>query len=357
VPAAPHFAVVLAGGSGTRFWPRSRVDVPKQLLTLAGRRSLLQDAAQRMAALVGWRRVLVVTGARHAAAVGRQLPRLGSAQRLVEPVGRNTAPAIALAALRLGERTPGACMIVVPSDHVIGASARFRRTIARAVQVAERTGALVTLGVRPTRPETGYGYIRPGAPLHGSGRGVAWVEAFVEKPDLERARALIRSKRALWNSGMFVWRVDRILDELERLLPEVLEPLARAMRSGSSTALARAYRRIPAVSIDTGVMERAERVAVVPADFPWSDVGSWAAVGELWRGRRGETNATRGRVVAVGSRGCVVDSPERLVALLGVEDLIVVDTPDALLVCRLDRAQDVRRVVAELERRGLGRYL
>src|SRR5262249_48795540 len=150
---------------------------------------------------------------------------------------------------------------------------------------------------------------------------------------------------ALWNSGMFVWRVDRILDELQRHLPEVLDPLARAVRRRGAGALARAYRRIPSVSIDTGVMERAARVAVVPATFAWRDVGRWAAAGELWRGRGAGGNASRGRVIAVDSRGCVVDSPERLVALLGVEDLVVVDTPDAVLVCRVDRVQDVRRVV------------
>jgi mannose-1-phosphate guanylyltransferase len=347
---------VLAGGSGTRFWPRSRADVPKQLLALAGKRSLLQDAAQRMASLVGWRRVIIVTGARHAAAVRRQLPRLGRAQVLREPVGRNTAPAIALAALRIASLSPKACMIVVPSDHVIGVGPRFARTIERAFDVAERTGALVTLGIRPTRPETGYGYIRPGARLAGANGGTTWVDAFIEKPPLARARQLVKGG-ALWNSGMFVWRVDRILDELDRLLPEVLGPLARAARRGGDAALARAYRRLPSVSIDTGVMERAARVAVVPATFSWSDVGSWAAAGDLWRQRGPAGNASRGRVVALVSRGCVVDSPERLVALLGVENLVVVDTPDAVLVCRVDRAQDVRRVVAELERQGLGRYL
>ncbi|HWP67506.1 MAG TPA: sugar phosphate nucleotidyltransferase, partial [Candidatus Limnocylindria bacterium] len=239
---------------------------------------------------------------------------------------------------------------------VIGAGARFRRTMTRALAIAQRTGALVTLGVRPTCPETGYGYIRPGAPLRGAAAGAAWVDAFVEKPPLARARRLLAAG-ALWNSGMFVWRVDRILEELQQLLPEVYEPLARAVHAGGASALARAYRRLPSVSIDTGVMERAERVAVVPADFPWSDVGSWAAVGALWRGGAADGAAARGRVVAVDSRRCVVDSPERLVALLGVDDLVVVDSPDAVLVCRVDRAQDVRRVVAELERRGLGRYL
>jgi mannose-1-phosphate guanylyltransferase len=347
----------MAGGTGTRFWPRSRADVPKQLLVLAGRRSLLQDAAERMAAIVGWRHVLVVTGARHAAAVWRQVPRVRPAHRLVEPVGRNTAPAIALAALHLAERAPTACMIVVPSDHVIGNAPVFRRTIAQAITVAERTGALVTLGVRPTRPDTGYGYIRPGPRVAGMPGAAAWVEAFIEKPNVARARRLIGTSHALWNSGMFVWRVDRILAALERWLPDVVTPLARAVQRGGTAALARAYRAIPPVSIDTGVMERAEEVAVVPARFPWSDVGSWAAVADLWRVGRGSDNAVRGHVLAVESRGCIVDSPQRLIALLGVQDLVIVDTADAVLVCHRERAQDVRRLVAELARRRLYRYL
>jgi len=357
VPAAPHTAVVMAGGSGTRFWPRSRRDVPKQLLALAGRRTLLQETVTRMAAIVGWRHVVVVTGARHAAAVRRQLPRLARSQILVEPVGRNTAPAIALAALHAASRIPHGRMIVAPSDHVVTGMAGFRSTVARAFAAAERAGALVTLGVRPTRPETGYGYIRPGRPLPGVGGGAAWVEAFIEKPDARRATRLIAQRRVLWNSGMFVWRTDRILEELGRWLPAVMRPLERAVRTGGASALARAYRSVPAVSIDTGILERAERVAVVPARFGWSDVGSWAAMGDLWPLDRKGGNAARGALLAVDSSGCVVDSPGRLVALVGVEDLVVVDTPDALLVCPKGRAQDVRRVVTELERRHLRRYL
>lgn len=357
MPAASHFAVVMAGGSGTRFWPRSRADLPKQLLALAGRRTLLQETATRMAGVVGWSRVLVVTGARHAAAVRRQLPRLGRGQVLVEPTGRNTAPAIALAALHLAARTSHASMIVAPSDHAIGGLAGFRRTLRHALWVAERTGALVTLGVHPTHPETGYGYIRPGKRIPGRHGGAAWVDAFIEKPVLRRARQLVASKRVLWNSGMFVWRVDRILAELERCVPRVLHPLARAVRGGGRGALARAYRALPSVSIDTGVLERAAQVAVVPAGFTWSDVGSWAAVGDLWGRDRQTGNVARGRLLALDSSGCVVDSPGRLVALLGVHDLVVVETPDALLVCDRARAQDVRRVVNELQRRGLRRYL
>jgi mannose-1-phosphate guanylyltransferase len=356
VAAASHFAVVMAGGSGTRFWPRSRADVPKQLLALVGRRTLLQDAAGRMADVVGWPNVRVVTGARHADAVRRQLPRLRSAQRLVEPRGRDTAAAIALAALALAPRAPRACMIVTPADHVIGNLPRFRKALARAADVAKRTGALVTLGITPTRPETGYGYIRPGAAVPAGG-GAAWVERFIEKPDARRAARMIASGGVLWNSGIFVWRVDRILEELERWLPDVVRPLARAMRTGGRAALARAYRAVPAISIDRGVMEHADRVAVVPARFAWNDVGSWAAVGEIWADGRPAANAARGRLLALDSSRCVVDSPSRLVALLGVDDLVVVDSPDAVLVCHKSRVQDVRRVVAELERRGLRRYV
>jgi mannose-1-phosphate guanylyltransferase len=248
-------------------------------------------------------------------------------------------------------------MVVVPSDHVIGDLPRFRRTMTRALDLATRTDALVTLGIRPTRAETGYGYIRPGRRIAGVPGAAAWVDAFIEKPNLRRARRLVASGRALWNSGMFVWRVDRILAELERVLPDVMRVLTPAVRTGSRAALARAYRRLPVVSIDAGVMERARQVAVVRATFPWSDIGSWAAVGDLWRRPGHDNNAVRGRAVLLDSRGCVVDSPQRLVALLGVDDLVVVDTPDALLICRKDRAQDVRRVVEALERQGLGRYV
>lgn len=320
---------------------------------------MLQETVARLPPLVAASQVMVVTGRLHAPAVRRQLRGSVSSDRiLVEPLGRNTAAAIALAAVWLREHDPRATFAVLPADHAIPDPRRFRAELRVAFEVAESTGALVTLGITPTHPETGYGYIAAGGRL-GRRRGarVRWVERFVEKPDRRKAERLLARGGVYWNAGIFVWTVAAILDALRAFVPEVLGPLEDAMRRGGAAALARAYREVPSVSIDVGVLERAPRVAVVPARFAWSDVGSWAAVEPLWRNGRGDPNAVRGHAVAVDSRGCVVDSPGRLVALLGVDDLVVVDTPDALLVCRKDRAQDVRLVVSEIERRKLQRHL
>jgi mannose-1-phosphate guanylyltransferase len=344
----------MAGGSGTRFWPRSRQRVPKQLLPIAGRRSLLADTLARVRGLAAPRHTWVVTAAHHATAVRREAHGLPRGNVLVEPVGRNTAAAVGLAALRVARQAPDAVMLVLPADHAIGDAAAFRATLARAAEVAADTDRLVTIGVAPTHPETGYGYIQTGEPL-GAPDALA-VARFIEKPDLARARALLDGGDVLWNAGIFAWRVARILEELRRWVPDVMAPLEAAVARGTPRALAQAYRRIPAISIDTGVLERAERVAVVRAGFPWSDVGSWAAVADLWR-NGAEPNAVRGRTVLVDSAGCVVDAGSRLVALVGVQDLVVVDTPDALLVCPKSRAQDVRLVVDELRRRRLRTYL
>ena len=347
-PPAParRYAVIMAGGTGTRFWPRSRRGLPKQLLPVLGRRSLLQTTCARLRGLVPPSRILVVTRREQAATVRRQLPALPRANVLAEPRGRNTAPCLALAALEITARDPAATFVTLPADHTIGDAAGFRATLLEAFAWAGAGGEAVTLGIRPTGPETGYGYVRVGARVGGRAHR---VRAFVEKPGPARARRFVAAGDYLWNSGIFVWRATTALDLLERLLPDVLGPLRRARRRPA--ALARAYARLPAVSIDVGLMERAPRVLVVRATFPWSDVGTWAALTALG-GRAGG-----GPVVAVDARRCLVASPARLVALVGVDDLIVVDTPDALLVCRRERAQDVRLVVRELERRRLEAYL
>jgi len=347
----------MAGGSGTRFWPRSRARVPKQLLPILGGRSMLAETCARIAPVVGRDRVLIVTGRTHARAVRAALPRLPAANVLVEPAGRNTAAAIALAALHVARVAPEAVMVVLPADHAIGDLPVFRADVGLALDVAARTGALVTIGVRPTHPETGYGYIRPGAAVAGARGRVAWVDAFVEKPDRARAERLLAERRALWNAGIFAWRVSSILAELRANLPAVVRPLEAAVAAGTRRALTAAYRRVPSISIDYGVLERARRVAVVRARFRWSDVGSWAALAALWGGNGEGGNALRGRTVPIDSHGCLVDSPQRLVALVGVRDLVVIDANDAVLVCRKDRAQDVRLVVEELRRRGLRQYL
>jgi mannose-1-phosphate guanylyltransferase len=344
----------MAGGTGTRFWPRSRGRTPKQLLPVLGTRSMLQETVARVRPVVGRDRILVVTARDQAAAVRAQLRARGDTI-LREPLPRNTAAAVALAALTVARRDPRAVLAVVPSDHAIGDLAAFRADLRLACDVAERLSALVTLGIEPTRPETGYGYLQVGDGLPGARGRVAWVRRFVEKPARARAEALLRAGRVLWNTGIFAWRVDVILAALRRHLPAVLGPMEAAGRS--PRALGAAYAGLPSVSIDTGVLERAERLAVVRGRFRWSDVGSWAALEPLAGSPPNGRNVIRGRALPIDSRGCVVDSPQRLVALLGVEDLVVVDSPDALLVCRKDRAQDVRRVVDELRRRGLGRYL
>lgn len=346
----------MAGGSGTRFWPRSRTRVPKQLLPIVGRRSLLAETLARVRPLVAPRSTWVVTASSHATAVRRESRGVPRGHVLVEPQGRNTAAAIALAALRIGAVAPDGVMAVLPADHAVGDPARFRETLDRALTLAATTDRLVTIGVPPTYPETGYGYIQVGDLLGAAEEGMHAVARFIEKPDRARAETLIAAGDTLWNAGMFAWRVERILAELRRWLPDLMGALEPAVRRGTATALARAYRRLPAISIDHGVLERAEHVAVVRATFPWSDVGSWAAVADLWR-NGDAANAVRGLAVLLDSAGCIVDAGSRLVALVGAKDLVVVDTPDAVLVCPTDRAQDVRLVVDELRRRRLGRYL
>jgi len=252
-------------------------------------------------------------------------------------------------------------MVVLPADHAIGDVAAFRKTLRRAIDVARRQRCLVTLGVQPTYPETGYGYIQVGKRLEAGKRpAVYWVGAFHEKPDRVLAAEYVASHRHLWNTGMFVFRADVIRDEIARHLPRLAAAVRPVGQAKSSRQRARriqqAYRRIDGISIDVGVMERAERVAVVEADFGWNDVGSWAAMPALW-GEDAHGNAVRGTVVALDSSESIVFSPRRTVAVLGIRDLIIVDSDDALLVCHRDRAQDVRLVVEELRRRRLRRLL
>ena len=342
----------MAGGSGTRFWPRSRRRLPKQLLPVASTRTLLQETADRLARVVDASRMLVVTHRDHAAAVRRQLPKIARRNVLVEPISCNTAPCLALAALEIARRDPEATFVSVPADHAIADARAFRATILEAFAWAHHKPSAVTIGVQPTSPETGFGYIRVGEPVGGR---AFRVRAFIEKPSLARARRYLASGEYLWNSGMFAWRTATVLALLDRHLGDVMGPLRRVLSAplrARAAALARAYAAITPISIDHGVMEKAAGVLVVRGAFGWSDIGSWAALGDIARSQKRIPP-----VVAIDAARYVVSSPERLVALVGVDDLIVVDTPDALLICHRKRAQDVRRVVQELEERGLDAYL
>jgi len=356
------YVVILAGGSGTRFWPLSRTKTPKQLMSVFGGRSMLQRTVERVLPLSP-KRIMVVTNTLQAEETLRQLKDLGDfpVDVVAEPVGRNTAPAIALAAVIIARHDPGATMLVLPADHYIRDEAEFCR-VARSACEAAADGALVTLGIEPTRPETGYGYIE--ADTSAAGAAVYPVKRFVEKPDMPRALEFLAARNFYWNSGMFIWRVDAIRREIARQMPE----LANTIDSISfgepwdletiSARVEEVYPGIKGESIDYGVMERAELVQVIPASFGWSDVGSWSALPEVMEGDENANVAiaTRG-LVAIDSGGSLVYGGGKMAALVGVEGLIVVDTPDALLVCRQDRAQDVKKVVEALQRKGLSEYL
>jgi mannose-1-phosphate guanylyltransferase len=363
------FSIVLAGGSGTRFWPLSRHRRPKQLLPLSGRKPLIVETVDRLRGICAPGDIAVVCGQAHAKAIRALLPRLPAANVLVEPAARNTAPCIGWAALRVHKQDPDGVLLVLPSDHHVADLPGFREVLRRCVRVAA-DGTLCTVGIRPTRPETGYGYLRVGEAhgggsrpgrLTGAGRrpehliGAHRVAAFVEKPDAKRAAAYLSLGNYLWNGGIFAFRADAILAEIERQLPvlhRVLKRLAPAIGTrGETAALRRWFPKAPSISIDYGVMERAERVAVIEADVGWSDLGSFGALPEV-RTVDKLGNVVEGEAVLIDCRDCVVLAGRRPVAVVGMNHAVVVDSGDAILVVPRDRCQNVREVVAELRRRG-----
>jgi mannose-1-phosphate guanylyltransferase len=316
--------VILSGGAGTRLWPLSRLDRPKPFISLVGGESLLQATARRAQA---WGTPIIVTGADQAAAVAAQLP---GATTLIEPCARSTAPAIALAALAEAEDT---LLLVLPSDHHVTDEAAFRTAIERAAPLAER-GWLATFGVTPHRAETGYGYIKAGAEL---AHGVFQAKRFAEKPDRATAEGFLAEGGWAWNSGIFLFRADAYLSALDRLAPEI----SNAVKSDR-------FAEAPALSVDKAVMEKADRVAVVPVDMGWSDIGSWDALHEIGP-KDGRENVVTGAALAVDSRGCLVRSDGPTVVALGVEDLIIVATDRAVLVLPRGQSQRVKEALEALE--------
>jgi mannose-1-phosphate guanylyltransferase len=352
------FAVIMAGGSGTRFWPLSRKAWPKQFLALAdSQESLLQATVRRIAGLIPSDRILVVTSEQHAPATREQLPQLPPENVLGEPAARNTAACVAWAAAHVSARSPQAVMIVLPADPHIGDEPAYRALLTRAAAAAD-AGGLVTIGVSPTRPETGYGYIESGAELES---GVLRVQRFVEKPDLARAQQFVNDSRFLWNSGMFFFRADAILGEFERQLPDI-HSFARGYievfgRADAQAYVQARYAGLTSISIDHGIMEHARDMRVVPGSFGWFDIGSWTTAYEL-ADKDAAGNAVLGEVSVIDAERCYVRTRSgRLVALIGVQDLVVVDTEDALLIMPRERAQDVRRVVDDLASRAAKKHL
>ncbi|MGE0257578.1 MAG: mannose-1-phosphate guanylyltransferase/mannose-6-phosphate isomerase [Alphaproteobacteria bacterium] len=360
--------VILSGGSGTRLWPMSRSLYPKQLLALTGERSLLQETARRVADDPAFAAPVIVANEEHRFIIAEQLREIGVAPEalILEPFGRNTAPAACVAALRLvaaqapgqTSRDPEPLMLVMPSDHTIGDPAAFRRGIDRAAAAA-RAGRLVTFGITPERAETGYGYIASGAPLDsgaGAAAGAFAVTGFVEKPDPDTAERYVASGEYFWNSGIFLFPASLYLSELERLKPEMLAACKAALAAAKTeTDFVRlgkaAFEACPSDSIDYAVMEKTQAAAVVPVGMGWSDLGSWDALWEM--GDKDEHgNALSGNVVAEGTRNCYLRSEAGLVAAIGVEDVVVVATGDAVMVAPRDRTQEVKRLVTRLMSEG-----
>jgi mannose-1-phosphate guanylyltransferase len=345
-----NHAVILAGGIGERFWPLSRVDRPKQFLPLGGDRSLLRATFERLRPLVPPDRIWVVTSASQSRLVRRELPELAPGRILREPRGRNTAPAVYWGTLAARAHDPDATVAVVPSDAWVPRAAPYRRAVARALAAAREEDRLVLIGIRPTRVETGYGYIEPGALL--GRKGLREVRRFVEKPSAVRARRFVAGGTHLWNSGIFAWRAAVLEDAVRRTLPALAGAFAEmGGKRPSRSRVERAYRRAPSISVDYGILERSDNIAVVPARFPWDDLGSWRALERLGRGG----GFAHGETVLVDAPGTIAWGEDGVVAVVGMEDAVVVHTRDATLVVHKDRAQDVRRVVEALARSRTGR--
>ncbi len=348
------YGLILAGGRGTRFWPRSRKSSAKQVLNVVGDRSLIQATVDRLAPVIPPERLWILTNEHLRDIIVRQLPEVPKKQILSEPVQRNTAPAIGLAAQILHSIDPDAVMGVFPSDHVIGKPAAYRTVIKAALKGASG-GNLMVVGIQPRWAETGYGYIEFPKGTAAGGKDPISVKRFREKPDAATATKFVKAGHFYWNSGMFFWQTGTILDELRRNLPKTATILAGLPRFGSrnfASELERAFPLCENISIDYAVLEKAKNVAGIPAgEFGWNDVGSWNAVYELLP-RDAHGNVALHDSVILDSRNNFVDARGKVVALLGVQDLIVVDTPDALLVASRDRAQGVGEIIKDLEKRG-----
>jgi mannose-1-phosphate guanylyltransferase len=350
---------ILAGGSGTRLWPLSRRQHPKQLLALGGERSLLQSTVDRVLPLVPPERIYILTGPDLAASIAAQLPNIPPQNILIEPSPRGTAPCLGLAAMQLRRAHGGeGVMISLHADHIVRREEDFRATLLAAMATA-RQDYIVTIGIQPDHPNTGFGYIERSEALgREQGLDVYHVAGFTEKPPLERAREYVASGRFYWNTGYFTWTLDHILGEFRRLQPVLYAQLEQIVDAAGTPKAERIWSQIVPVTIDVGIMEHAARVAVVPCDLGWNDVGSWASLWDILP-RDGEGNVALGDGQHVGlqTHNTLVYSSGRLVATVGLDDMLVIDTGDAVLVLPRSRAQDVSALVKELRARGLDRHL
>lgn len=347
------FAVIMAGGVGSRFWPKSRTKLPKQYLDLTGGETMIQAAARRFKSLLPDERIFVVTTKDQELLVNQQLPWLSNENIIFEPVGKNTAPCIGLSAIHIQARDPEAVMIVAPADHLITDTEEYQHVLKNGVKIIrENPSALVTIGIEPTYPATGYGYIQRGEPLKGNNGNAFRVKAFAEKPNLEVAQQFYSSGEFLWNSGTFLWRADTILSELDELMPDLFDSLLKIRSAINKPEVEQitetVYKEIFSESIDYGVMEQASNVIVLEGTFGWSDLGSWEEVFKL-APKNKNGNVIIGKPILKDVTNSYIETSDRVVAVLSVDNLVVVDTPDALLICDRKHSQDVKWVVEKLK--------
>lgn len=344
-------AIIMAGGKGERFWPRSRVDKPKQFLSLTSDgKTMLQKTVERILPIVEMKNIFVVTNPHYKGLVQEQLADLSEENILLEPMAKNTAPCIGLAAAYVSARYKEAVMVVLPADHLIKYTQLFADVATDSIHIAQQTDALVTIGMTPFYPETGYGYIELGEKSRHFPENVYKVRAFVEKPDLETAKLYLDSGRYLWNSGMFIWKATSILKAFETYLPEMAQGIAQIksyLIRGEKDKIKEVFEELEAVSIDYGIMEKADNIYTLVGNFGWNDVGSWLAL-ETVKPSNDEGNIIEGNVVTINTKNTIVQGDEKLIALVGMENAIVVDTKDALLICNKENAQNVKQVIETL---------
>ncbi len=344
-------ALIMAGGRGERFWPKSRKDMPKQFLSLTDDgKTMIQLTVERISTMVKIEDVYVATNKDYKSLVLEQLPGLPEQNVLCEPIGRNTAPCIGLGAMHIAKKYDDAMMFVFPSDHLIKFNKMFTRTLQAANDVAEKKDNLVTIGIVPDYPETGYGYIKFDSQIT---EGQAYkVDCFVEKPSLEVAKEYLASEEYLWNSGMFIWKVSSILKNIKKFMPETFESLKRIQDAigteHEETVLEKEFYGIQSQSIDYGIMEKADDIYILLGAFGWDDVGSWLAVERIKKTNE-FGNVVSGNIITVNTHNCVIQGENKLIATVGLEDMIVVDTEDATLICSKDHAGDIKKVLENLK--------
>jgi mannose-1-phosphate guanylyltransferase len=348
--------VIMAGGSGTRFWPLSRQKRPKQFLPITGSKTMLEETVDRLEPFVPLSRITTVADAEQTETIRRLIPRLPAENCLIEPQAKNTAPSLILATASLFNQDPKAAVIVLPSDHLIGDVPVYLKQLEAGADAACASDSLITFGIRPSFPATGYGYIHFAKKKSSTFGGFSFFDVleFKEKPALKQAQEFLAAGNYWWNSGMFIWRAETFAAKLKKHAPEFWpfwERTAAALRAGNRREVEAVFKEAPSLSIDFALMEKAQGVVVCPADFRWSDVGAWSSLLEVWP-KDGQGNAARGELLSLDSGNCLVYSPGKLTALVGVNDLIVVETEDALLVCRRDQDQKVKDILDKLKKNG-----